>query len=139
MRLVPQNTPPVSMRMLRAAMSPSTLPLARISRWPAQMTSPWTVPAITTSVPRTPPRTTPLSPTTTEACDSTDPSIVPSMRNAPSAVRSPLMRHDRPMTFSMASLFVAAPSRFDPDPHAMRNLRIAIEGSPTELKAKSQT
>ncbi len=36
MLLVPRNTPPVSMRMLLALMSPSIRPLARISRWPEQ-------------------------------------------------------------------------------------------------------
>ena len=74
-------------------------------------------PAMTTSVPRTPPRTTPLSPTTTAPCDSTEPSIVPSMRNAPSAVRSPRMTHDRPTMFSIASRLVADPSGFDAPRH----------------------
>ena len=51
MKLVPRNTPPVSMRTLWAAMSPSTLPLARISRCPLQRTLPMICPATTTSEP----------------------------------------------------------------------------------------
>ena len=118
MLLVPRKTPPVSMRMLLALMSPSIRPLARISRWPEQITSPTTVPATTTSVPRTMPRTTPLSPTTTAARDSTEPSTVPSIRNAPSALRSPRTVQDRPSTFSIASR-VAPPPLSGLDFHAM--------------------
>jgi hypothetical protein len=76
-------------------------PLATMSRWPVAATLPCTCPAITTSRPRTSPCTHPLSPTMIAAADSTDPTMVPSMRKAPSALRSPCTLTERPSTFSI--------------------------------------
>ena len=44
MRLVPRNTPPVSMRTLWASTSPSMRPLATMSRWPVAVMFPCTCP-----------------------------------------------------------------------------------------------
>jgi hypothetical protein len=54
----------------------------------------------------------PVSPTITACCDSIEPSMVPSIRNAPSAFRSPWTSALLPSTFSISAMASGPSCRF---------------------------